>query len=80
MSLPQSGVPARSATYVLPTRKLHCSAYPLFCFAVLMKNVFSNLEGGQQDAYARAGEVVSEALALFRTVTAFGGQAAEVKR
>jgi hypothetical protein len=45
-----------------------------------MKSVFSNLEGGQQDAYARAGEVVSEALALFRTVTAFGGQAAEVKR
>ena len=47
---------------------------------VLMKDVFSSLEGGGQDAYARAGEAASEAIGAIRTIAAFGGEKAEVAR
>ena len=52
----------------------------IFFLAFFSSSPSSDLEGGAQDAYARAGEAVSETLALIRTVTAFGGQRAEVAR
>lgn len=45
-----------------------------------MAGVFSSMEAGAQQEYATAGACGTEAVALIRTVAAFGGEAAEVAR
>ena len=51
----------------------------LIVFAVRF-GVVKDLSGESDDAYAKAGEVLTETLTLIRTVAAFGGEEAEVRR
>ena len=50
------------------------------CSPLPRAGVFSDLESGGQDSYARAGEAAAEAIGAIRTIAAFGGEKAEVKR
>lgn len=46
----------------------------------LLFSLIKDLEGGTDDAYARAGDVAAEALQLIRTVASFGGEKAEFNK
>jgi ATP-binding cassette subfamily B (MDR/TAP) protein 1 len=62
-------------------------ALVLLAFVPLIVLVFGlifaltkDLEGGTDDAYARAGDVANESLTLIRTVAAFGGERSALSR